>query len=124
MKILLLLLTFTTLSFGQSVKSRDLMANKAPCTFEMTIEQLTSDKLNFKCPEVFENKPFGIQNFKMKFPGKPTIAIDGNSLNDASKIIVKSLKTGDIITIYDIQNINILKLDNKEYNTLLVKIVD
>ena len=124
MKTLLLLLTFTTLSFGQNAKSRDLMDNKAPCIFEMNIEQLTSDKLNFKCSEVFENKPFGIQNFKIKFFGKPSMTIYGNSLNDESKIIAKNLKIGDIVTIYDIQKINILRLDNKEYNTLMIKIVD
>ena len=124
MKMLLLLLTFTTLSFGQNVRSRDLLANKAPCVFEMNIEQLTSDKLTFKCSEVFENKPFGIQNFKIKFFGNPSIVVYGNSLNDESKGIVKNLKTGDYVTIYDVQNINVLSLDHKEYATLIIKIVD
>lgn len=124
MKTVLLLLFFTTLSFGQTAKSRDLMVDKAPCIFEMTIAQLTADKLAFKCPEVYDNKPFDIQNFKIKFMGKASIVIDGNALNEESKAIAKTLQPGNIVSLYDIQKINVLSLDNKTYKTLLIKIVE
>ena len=124
MKIVLAFLMLTTLSFGQTTKSRELMVAKAPCIFEMTIAQLTAEKLAFKCPEVYDNKPFDIQNFKIKFMGKPSIVIPGNALNEESKAITKTLQPGNIVSLYDIEKINVLSLDNKTYTTLLIKIVE
>lgn len=123
MKILFLLMSFSSLSFSQNENSKNLMTNNAPCTFEMTVDQLTSDKLNFNCPEVFQDKAFKIQNFKIKFIGYASIIISGNSLNFRSKKIAESLKVGDYVTIIEIEDIIIGKKVSQNYQTLIIKII-
>ena len=110
-------------SFAQSQSSENLLTNRAPCTFEITKDQLTANKLTLKCAALFENKPFEIENFKIKFKGHATIAVSGNSLNAKSHSLAKKLKVGDYVTIFQIENIILNGRKSQEYKTLIIKIV-
>lgn len=119
-----LFLTISTLSFAQNANSKTVEKNQKPCTIEMTINQLTSDDLNFKCAQLFKNKPFKIENFKIKFQGHPSVLVEGNILNDTAKELASTLKSGDVAYIFDIENVNSEKPKNKEYQSLMIKIID
>jgi len=112
-----------SVSFAQSQNSKNLLINRAPCTFEVTKEQLTANKLTLKCAKLFENKPFEIENFKIKFKDHPAIAVSGNSLNAKSHALAKKLKVGDYVTIFQIENIILNGRKSQEYKTLIIKIV-
>ncbi|WP_299338930.1 M56 family metallopeptidase [uncultured Psychroserpens sp.] len=51
-----------------------------------------------------------IQSFKFKVPGKRTVSISGNSLNDTSKSYVKDIPEGSSVQFFDIKSTNGLKL--------------
>ena len=123
MRILSILLIILNFSFAQSQSSKNLLIDKAPCTFEMTIAELTDNELNFKCDETYENQPFGIENFKIKFIRNASIFVSGNSLNGKSISLARKLKTGDYVTIFDIENININGKKSQEFKTLIIKII-
>ena len=123
MRILLLLLTFTSLSFAQNEKSTNLLKDKAPCTFELTIDELISDDLKFRCSDIFENKAFGIENFTIKFRGHASIPVSGNSLNSKSEWLAKNLKIGDYVTIFHIENMIIDGEKSQDFKTIKIKIV-
>ena len=91
MRILPILLFILSFTIAQSQNSRNLLIEKAPCTFEMTVEQLTAKELNFKCEELFDNKSFGIEKFRIKFIGSASIPVKGNTLN--AKSLMKAKKT-------------------------------
>ncbi|MFC4721779.1 hypothetical protein ACFO5O_05580 [Geojedonia litorea] len=124
MRILSFLLFISSFSFAQSQNSANLLIDRAPCTFEMTVEQLTSKKLNFKCEELFGNDSFGIENFRIKFRGKASIPVEGNTLNADSNILAKKLKAGDYVTIFHVENLIVDGNKSQEYKTLHIKIIE
>jgi len=124
MKILLLLLTFSSFSFAQNEESKNLLTDKAPCTFELTIGELISDELKFECSEVFENKAFRIENFRIKFREHASILVSGNSLDSKSKRLAKNLKVGDYVTVFYIENIIMNGEKSQDFKTLNLKIVE
>ncbi|MFK7781657.1 hypothetical protein [Psychroserpens sp.] len=123
MRILFLLLTFSCFSFAQNENSKDLLNNNAPCTFELTIDQLVSNELSFNCTEVFGNKSFKIENFRIKFRDQPSIQVIGTALNFESKVIAENLKTGDVVHIFFIEHIILDNKKSQDFKTLKVKIV-
>ena len=72
--------------------------------------------------EIYENQSFGIENFKIKFIRNASILVSGNSLNGKSISLARKLKTGDYVTIFDIENININGKKSQEFKTLVIKI--
>jgi hypothetical protein len=44
-----------------------------------------------------------VTKFMIKFPGKPTISILENKLNQAAKDYIKESRTGDVIQIFDVK---------------------
>ena len=124
MKILFLLLAFSTFSFAQNGNAKTVSSNQPACTFEMTAKQLTSKELKFKCSEVYENRSFRIENFKIKFRGNPSLLISGQALNDEALEIAQNLKAGDHFYIFDIENITIGKANNQDFQSLKGQIID
>ena len=55
-------------------------------------------------------KKLDVKSFKFKVPGKRTVAISGNTLNDNAKSHIKSLKDGSVVQFFDIKSENGLKL--------------
>jgi len=86
-------------SFAQSQSPP---TNKAPCSFEVTKNQLTANKLTLKCAALFKNKPFEFENFIIKFKDYATIPVSGSSLNVKSYSLAKKLNVGDYVTIFQI----------------------
>jgi|GEM_PF-3619880 len=123
MRILLLLLTFSSFSFAQNEKITNLLTDTAPCTFELTIDELISDELKFECFEIFENKTFRIENFRIKFRGHASISISGNSLDMKSEKLAKNLKIGDSLTIFHIENMIVDGEKSQDFKTMNIKIV-
>ncbi|MFC6267990.1 GldM family protein [Frigoriflavimonas asaccharolytica] len=124
MRTLLFLLVFSTLSFAQNTNSKTLQENTNSCKLEMTIKQLTSEELKFKCPQLMENKTFIIENFKIKFKGHPTILVAGNVLNDTAKELASTLQSGDTVIIFDIVGANKHAMKNEDYKSIMVQIID
>jgi hypothetical protein len=124
MRFLIFLLFISSIASAQCNNSTSFPVNRAPCTFEITIEQLTAKELSFKCPELFNNESFRIENFNIKFESKPTINVKGNTLNAKSNILAKNLKVGDHVIIFRVKNIIINGNNSQEYNTLDIKIVE
>ncbi|MGJ8593545.1 MAG: hypothetical protein ACSHXF_13420 [Aquaticitalea sp.] len=124
MKIIYFFLAFSTLSWSQNNDSKDLLSEAAPCIFQLTIERLTSDHLIFKCSEAFENNPFGIQDFKIKFRGYPTIHVQDTVLDFKSKQLACSLSVGDYVTIFDIENLIVENKKVQKFKTLSIQIIE
>jgi len=124
MRILSFLFFILSFTLAQSQNSTNLLTERAPCTFEMTIEQLTAKELNFKCDELFDNKSFGIENYRIKFRGSASIPVKGNTLNAKSHMLAKKLKVGDYVTIFHVENIIIDGNTSQEYKTLDIKIIE
>jgi hypothetical protein len=124
MKTLFLLLSFSTLSFAQNLTTKVMANSSTTCQIEMSVKQLTSDDLSFKCTDLLHNKPFKIENFKIKFRGHASVLVAGNVLNDTSKELARALNPGDMAYIYDIESITSEKLKNEDYKSLTIKIVD
>ncbi len=124
MRILSFLLIISSFTLAQSQNSTNLLTERAPCTFEMTVEQLTAKKLNFKCDELFGNDSFGIENFRIKFRGSASIPVKGNTLNAKSHILAKKLKVGDFVTIFHVENLIVNGNKSQEYKTLDIKIIE
>ena len=124
MRILSFLLFISSFTLAQSQNSTNLLTEKAPCTFEMTVEQLTAKELNFKCEELFDNKSFGIEKFRIKFRGSASIPVKGNTLNAKSHIIAKKLKVGDYVTIFHVENLIVNGTKSQEFKTLNIKIIE
>ena len=123
MRILTFLLFAMSFTFVQSQNSTNLLIDRAPCTFEMTVEELTAKQLNFKCSELFDNDSFGIENFRIKFRGTASIPVKGNILNAKSHILAKKLKAGDYVTIFHVENLLVNGNKSQEYKTLDIKII-
>ena len=100
MRNLFFILFVSLVTLVQSQNSTNLITNQTPCTFEMTVEQLTAKELIFKCEDIFEAQAFTIENFRIKFRGSASIPVKGNTLNAKSHKEAKSLKTGDFVTIF------------------------
>ena len=124
MRILTFLLFAMSFTFVQSQNSTNLLVDRAPCTFEMTVEELTTKQLNFKCSELFDNNSFGIENFKIKFRGTASIPVKGNTLNAKSHVLAKKLKAGDYVTIFQVANLIVNGNKSQEYKTLDIKIIE
>lgn len=124
MRILFFFLFISSFTIAQSQNSTNLLVDRAPCTFEMTVEQLTAKELNFKCDELFNNNSFGIENFRIKFRGSASIPVKGNTLNAKSRVLAKKLKVGDYVSIFHVQNLIIDGNKSQEYKTLDIKIIE
>ena len=122
MKLLFFFLALSTFSFSQNLSSKVIQNNQLPCTAEMSVKELTSDNLYFKCAETENSKSFTIKNFKIKFVGNPAMYVVGNTLNDASKEIAAHLKSGDFVLIFDIDSTTDEKGESLDYKTVSVKI--
>lgn len=124
MRTLFLLLFIFNGSFSVNRNSSEPKIKRFPCTFQLSVNQLIADDLNFQCDSAYENKAFKIENFRITFKGQPSILVSGNSLNEKSKNLAKNLKVGDFVTIFMIENI--IKDDKKsnDYSTILIKIID
>ncbi|NQY05360.1 MAG: hypothetical protein HRT68_03910 [Flavobacteriaceae bacterium] len=71
-------------------------------------------EIPFKSQEDFKlgtNSSEKVTGFKIKFLGKPTVVIKGNSLNSIAKEYLKNAKMGEMIVIFDIMTKN-SKLDS------------
>lgn len=124
MKTLFFLLAFSTFSFAQKSKSADVVPDQKQCTVKMSIKQLTTQNLDFKCAESSNNKIFKVENFKIKFFGNPSIVVEGSSLNDAAKELASISKPGDHVYIFDVENDNSGKKESVKYTSVNIKLID
>ena len=124
MKTLFFLLAFSTFSFAQKAIAIPLPASENQCTVKISVKQLTSKSLDFKCSESNKNEILKVENFKIKFQGNPTVAVQGSSLNDAAKELASISQAGDHVYIFDVENDNLGKKDNVKYTSVYIKIID
>ena len=73
------------------------------CEVNMTKSELLDGKLTFNCDYYKDQQ---LVSFKIKVPKKPTVIVYGDSLYNEARTYVKSLKKGEIITIFDIETKN------------------
>ena len=64
-----------------------------------------------------------VENFRIKFRGSASIPVKGNTLNAKSHKEAKSLKTGDFVTIFYIENLIINNQKSQEFKTISIKII-
>ena len=124
MRILIVFLMLSTMSWAQNTASRDLMADKAPCVFEMTVEELTAYELYFTCDKTKTMRPFGIENFKIKFSGQRTIKVTGNMLDANARASAAKAKVGDQIFIFEIEHIVSSNNTLPHYKALVIKLIE
>jgi len=124
MRILFLLLFILNGSFSVNRNSLEPKIKRFPCTFQLSVNQLIDDDLSFQCDDVYGNKAFKIENFRILFKGQSSILVLGNSLNEKSKILAKNLKVGDFVTIFMVENIIIESEKFNDYSTILVKVIE
>lgn len=124
MKTLFFLLAFSTFSFAQKAIAIPLPAIENQCTVKISVAQLTSKNLDFKCSESNKNEILKVENFKIKFKGNPTVAVQGSSLNDAAKELASISKAGDRVYIFDIENSNLGKKVTQKYSSIYISIID
>ena len=65
-------------------------------SFVLSLEDLSNVKLTIESGT--------ISNFKFKIPGKPTVSIEGNMLNNEAKSLLKELSSGDAVQFFIIKN--------------------
>ncbi len=82
------------------------------CEFSLTKSELENIKIETNTTET-------ISSFKFKVPGKPTINVLGNALNEEALTNLNSAKVGDYITIYDIK-----ASKNSIKTPILIELVD
>lgn len=70
------------------------------CKTKMTKSELLNGKITINC-DFYNNQE--LVSFKIKAPKKPTVIVYGDSLYSQARTYVKSLKEGEIITIFDIE---------------------
>uniref|UniRef100_UPI004049D31F hypothetical protein n=1 Tax=Gelidibacter sp. TaxID=2018083 RepID=UPI004049D31F len=66
----------------------------------MTKSELLNGKITINC-DYYKNQE--LISFKIKAPKKPTVIVYGDSLYNEARTYIKSLKNGEIITIFDIE---------------------
>ncbi len=67
------------------------------CVIELTKEELASVNVSVQKGKIID--------FKIKFPGKPTLSIaNSNSLNKQAKNFLEKLKIGDEVTIFNLKS--------------------
>lgn len=123
MRFLFLLLFTITVSAQDSTKN--LLANRAPCEFTMTKDELMSKGIVFHCDALFNNAAFEIENFQIKIKNNSSILIKGKRLNNNVKALIKGLQSGDSVVIFDIKIVTLKNPDepvDKVIETLVVKI--
>lgn len=125
MKIYIFLFVITSISFAQKTNQKDVLTKTAPCVFEMTIDDLKSKNLQFNCNSVFENKPFKINNFRLKIKGNASVLNYGNTLNPKGKALLRKLYPGNYITIFNIKNIVLQnKILDNSFKSFKIKIIE
>lgn len=123
MRFLFFLLFTITVSAQNNTKN--IFANRAPCEFEMSKEELMTKNISFHCTTLFGNTSFEIENFKLKIKNNSSIHIKGNRLNNNAKALIKSLQPGDSVVFFDIKELALQNSDDpvdKVIETLVVKI--
>ncbi|WP_299769096.1 GldM family protein [uncultured Dokdonia sp.] len=91
--VLLLVICFTvTSSYAQSTKKKS-----SDPSITVSKEALANFVIN-------EDGDKATTNFKIKFPGYPTILVKGNTLNDEALARLKSSKKGTQIQVFDIKD--------------------
>lgn len=89
------------------------------CETKMTKAELLNGKITINCDDFKDQQ---LVSFKIKVPKKPTVIVYGDSLYSEARTYVKSLKKGEIITIFDIETIT--KTETEKSPTVLVTITD
>lgn len=89
------------------------------CETKMTKAELLNGKININC-DYLKNQQ--LVSFKIKVPKRPTLIVYGDSLYSEARTYVKSLKKGEIITIFDIETKTETKTEKSP--TVLVTITD
>jgi len=123
MKFLFFLLFTITVSAQDNTKN--IFANRAPCEFEMSKEDLTTKNITFHCDALFGNASFEIENFKLKIKNNSLIHIKGNRLSNNAKTLFKNLQSGDSVVFFDIKKLSLKNSDEPVdiiIETLVVKI--
>jgi len=108
---LLLVACFTlTSSYAQSSKKKS-----SDPSITVSKEALANFVIN-------EDGDKATTNFKIKFPGYPTILVKGNTLNDEALERLKSSKKGTHIQVFDIKDDSSKKEGSKKNPPLVFKL--
>lgn len=88
--ILFLILLFLVTSFSYSQEHQETKG------IPVSKEALA----NFK---ISQDEDIAVKQFKIKFPGFPTVLVDGNKLNEKALSFLKQSREGVYIQVFDIQ---------------------
>ncbi len=98
-----LILVFNLSLSAQTYNKKDVYIATDACKISMSKEEVTSDKLILNCDNFLNGEDFEIESFKLKLPNHATLVIEGSSLNEKAKRIIKKEKGSLNAVIFDIK---------------------
>lgn len=118
------LILFLNISLAQTNTTSEITSK---CNLKMSKQTLLAeDNIELNCLNFYDNNKFGIHDFSIKFPGHPTEIIKGSGLNAIAKSYVNTTKIGNIVTIFDINEIydGEKQIDKKGLKIITITLVE
>jgi hypothetical protein len=72
----------------------------------LTEDEVKSGKVSMEMVNFDYDLSFTVKSFKIKFPRRKAIEVEGDVLNKKAIKKLRKMKTGDVLTIYDVRTSN------------------
>ena len=105
-----------TITVSAQVNTKNIFANRAPCEFEMSKEELMTKNISFHCNTLFGNTSFEIENFKLKIKNNSSIHIKSfykiGSIFHLKSLTFNKISNKSVIFIFFMNFLNMLNIFN------------